>query len=73
MTSARLGTQSFVIPDEPDFARMHRDISVRLRAAMADHGVDAMILLMNDNVVYAPAPAGRCSTPGCHTWNGRSR
>ncbi len=45
--------QSFVIPDEPDFARMHRDISARLRGAMADHGVDALILLMNDNVVYS--------------------
>ena len=45
--------RSFVIPDEPDFARMHRDISGRLHSAMADHGVDAMILLMNDNVVYS--------------------
>ena len=45
--------ESFVIPEEPDFARMHRDISARLRGAMADHGVDAMILLMNDNVVYS--------------------
>src|SRR6185437_1547073 len=45
--------QSFVIPDEPDFARMHRDITARLHDAMAEHGVDALILLMNDNVVYA--------------------
>ncbi|BBX46190.1 Xaa-Pro peptidase family protein [Mycobacterium cookii] len=46
-------TPSFVIPDEPDRARMHRETNARLRAAMADHGVDALILLMNDNVVYA--------------------
>jgi len=49
-----LGSQtSFTIPDEPDWARMHRDIGVRLRSAMAENDVDALILLMNDNVVYA--------------------
>ncbi|MGA8331208.1 MAG: M24 family metallopeptidase, partial [Mycobacterium sp.] len=51
--TAATRSQSFVIPDEPDRARMHRDTSARLHAAMADHGVDALILLMNDNVVYA--------------------
>ncbi|MFZ1162854.1 M24 family metallopeptidase [Mycobacterium sp.] len=51
--TASSAVQSFVIPEEPDFARMHRDTGARLRAAMADHGVDALILLMNDNVVYA--------------------
>ncbi len=51
--TASSGVQSFVIPEEPDCARMHRDISARLRSAMADHGVDALILLMNDNVVYS--------------------
>src|SRR3984957_7766062 len=51
--TASTGVQSFVVPEEPDRARMHRDTSSRLRAAMADHGVDALILLMNDNVVYA--------------------
>src|ERR1700754_3847760 len=45
--------QTFVIPDEPDFARMRRETGARLRSAMADNGVDALILLMNDNVVYA--------------------
>ena len=44
---------TFVIPEEPDWSRMHRDTGARLRSAMADHGVDALILLMNDNVVYA--------------------
>ncbi len=42
-----------VIPEQPDWARMHREIGVRLRSAMADNDVDALILLMNDNVVYA--------------------
>jgi Xaa-Pro aminopeptidase len=51
--TASSSVQSFVIPEEPDRARMHRDTSSRLRAAMADQGVDALILLMNDNVVYA--------------------
>ena len=45
--------QTFVIPEEPDWARMRRETGARLRSAMADHGVDALILLMNDNVVYA--------------------
>jgi Xaa-Pro dipeptidase len=42
-----------VIPDEPDPSRMRRETGARLRSAMSDHGVDALILLMNDNVVYA--------------------
>ncbi|MBW0011828.1 Xaa-Pro peptidase family protein [Mycobacterium sp.] len=41
------------IPDEPDWARMRTDIGARLRAVMADHGVDALILLMNGHVGYA--------------------
>ena len=51
--TASSSVQSLVIPEEPDRARMHRDTSSRLRAAMTDQGVDALILLMNDNVVYA--------------------
>ena len=41
------------IPDEPDWARMRSETGARLRSAMADHGVDALILLMNGHVVYA--------------------
>ncbi len=41
------------IPDEPDFVRMRAETGARLRAAMADHGVDALILLMNGHVGYA--------------------
>src|ERR1700744_3623374 len=45
--------RTFVIPEEPDWARMRREAGARLRSAMIDQGVDALILLMNDNVVYA--------------------
>lgn len=41
------------IPDEPDWARMRAETGARLRAAMADHGVDALILLLNGYVGYA--------------------
>src|ERR1700759_1486916 len=45
--------QTLVIPDDPDWSRMRRETGARLRSAMADNGVDALILLMNDTVVYA--------------------
>lgn len=41
------------IPEEPDWARMRSETGARLRSAMADHGVDALILLMNGYVGYA--------------------
>jgi Xaa-Pro dipeptidase len=41
------------IPDEPDWARMRSEVGARLRAAMAEHGVDALVLLMNGYVGYA--------------------
>jgi Xaa-Pro dipeptidase len=41
------------IPNEPDWARMRSETGARLRAAMAEHGVDALVLLMNGYVVYA--------------------
>ncbi|MBB3748709.1 Xaa-Pro aminopeptidase [Mycolicibacterium sp. BK634] len=43
----------FVIPDEPDRGRMYREVGARIRTAMADSGVDALILLMNGHVSYA--------------------
>ncbi|OBG38848.1 Xaa-Pro peptidase family protein [Mycobacterium sp. E3198] len=43
----------FEIPDEPNWARMRAETGARLRSAMADHGVDALILLMNGYVGYA--------------------
>src|SRR6201994_2402875 len=45
--------QTLVIPDEPDWSRMRRETGALLRSAMADNGVHALILLMNDTVVYA--------------------
>ncbi|CAM4178300.1 Creatinase [Mycobacterium basiliense] len=41
------------IPDAPDLARMRRETGARLRAAMAERAVDAMVLLGNSAVVYA--------------------
>jgi len=41
------------IPDEPDRARMLREVGARLRAEMTGKGVDALVLLGNGNVVYA--------------------
>ncbi|WP_099023784.1 M24 family metallopeptidase [Mycolicibacterium palauense] len=50
---ARTGLTWLDIPAEPDLARMRRETSARLHAAMADQGVDALVLLGNGNVVYA--------------------
>ena len=52
-TSLTAVTSARDIPDLPDRARMYRESGARLRAAMADNGVDALILLGNGNVVYA--------------------
>jgi Xaa-Pro dipeptidase len=41
------------IPDEPDWARMRSEVGARIRSAMAEHGIDALILLMNGYVGYA--------------------
>jgi Xaa-Pro aminopeptidase len=41
------------LPAQPDWARMRRDRSVRLRSMMAEKGVDALVLLGNSNVSYA--------------------
>ena len=53
-TFAHAGTStSLVIPETPDLGRLRREIGARLRSAMADRGVDAMVLLGNNAVVYA--------------------
>jgi Xaa-Pro dipeptidase len=41
------------IPETPDIERMRRETGARLRSAMAERGVDALILLGNNRVVYA--------------------
>ncbi|WP_040801484.1 M24 family metallopeptidase [Nocardia higoensis] len=46
-------SSSYTIPEVPDRARMRRETGARLRAAMAAMGVDALVLLNNNNVVYA--------------------
>lgn len=51
--TAFAGPAAFPIPDVPDRARMRRETGARLRAAMANQGVDALVLLNNSNVVYA--------------------
>jgi Xaa-Pro aminopeptidase len=52
-TFATAGATVLDIPDLPDRARMYRESGARLRAAMADAGVDALVLLGNGSVVYA--------------------
>jgi Xaa-Pro dipeptidase len=52
-TFAAADASALGIPDEPDRARMYRESGARLRSAMADNGIDALILLGNGNVVYA--------------------
>ncbi|MDT5355628.1 MAG: Xaa-Pro dipeptidase, partial [Mycobacterium sp.] len=53
MTPDTASTSAPWIPEVPDLARMYCEVGARLRSAMADHGVDAMILLMNGHVSYA--------------------
>jgi Xaa-Pro aminopeptidase len=45
------------IPAVPDRVRMQRERSRRLRRAMAEQGIDAMVLLGNTNVIYATGAA----------------
>jgi Xaa-Pro aminopeptidase len=47
------GTSAIDIPAEPDRSRMRRETGARLRAAMADRGVGALVLLGNSAVTYA--------------------
>ena len=50
---ARTGYTWLDIPQEPDFDRMRTEVGARLHAAMAEHGVDALVLLGNGSVIYA--------------------
>jgi Xaa-Pro dipeptidase len=52
-TFATAASSAIDIPDLPDLARMYRESGARLRTAMKDNGVDALVLLGNGNVVYA--------------------
>src|SRR3981189_1070302 len=42
------------IPDLPDRGRMYREVRGRLRAAIRERGVDALVVRGSGNVVYAP-------------------
>jgi Xaa-Pro aminopeptidase len=53
MTSIAQADSGLVIPEIPDLVRMRRETGARLRSAMAERGIDAMILLGNNAVVYA--------------------
>ncbi|WP_216899974.1 M24 family metallopeptidase [Nocardia alni] len=46
-------SEKITIPDVPDRARMRRETGRRLRAVMAEQGVDALILLEDQSVMYA--------------------
>jgi Xaa-Pro dipeptidase len=63
-TFARDHLTALGVPDEPDRGRMLREIGARLRTAMADKGVDALILLGNGNVVYATGASWRLLDAG---------
>jgi Xaa-Pro dipeptidase len=41
------------VPTGPDFGRLCQERGSRLRAMMAEHGVDVLVLLLNSNVSYA--------------------
>ncbi|OBI16544.1 peptidase [Mycobacterium sp. E2327] len=53
MTTFAQSGAGLVLPETPDLGRMRRETGARLRAAMAERGVDAMVLLGNNAVVYA--------------------
>ncbi|ORW96622.1 peptidase [Mycobacterium sp. IEC1808] len=53
MTTLAQSDAGLVLPETPDLARMRRETGARLRTAMAERGVDAMVLLGNNAVVYA--------------------
>jgi Xaa-Pro aminopeptidase len=52
-TFAQSASPAIQIPDTPDLARMRRETGARLRSAMTERGVDALILLGNNAVAYA--------------------
>ena len=53
MTTFAQAGAGLVIPETPDLPRLRRETGARLRSAMAERGVDAMVLLGNNAVVYA--------------------
>ena len=52
------------LPVQPDLTRMQRERHERLRAGMADKGLDALVLLANANVSYATGSSWPLSDAG---------
>ena len=52
------------LPSQPDLRRMQRERGTRLRSAMADKGIDALVLLGNSNVSYATGASWPLSDAG---------
>ncbi len=52
------------LPEQPDVARMRRQRGEKLRAGMAEKGIDALVLLANANVSYATAASWPLSDAG---------
>ncbi len=63
-TAPTLPSTALHLPSQPDLPRMRRERSARLRAAMSDKGVDALILLGNANVSYATGASWPLSDAG---------
>ena len=56
--------RSTAITDTPDLVRMRRDCGARVRSAMAEEGVDVLLLLGNSNVAYATGASWRLIDSG---------
>lgn len=63
-TSPATVAGSVEISDVVDRARLRRETGSRLRAAMTDRGVDALVLLGNDAVTYATGSSWRLGDAG---------
>jgi Xaa-Pro aminopeptidase len=55
---------TFELPDRPDLTRLVRQRRERLRGAMAEAGIDVLILLGNSNVTYATGTVWPLSDAG---------
>ena len=53
-----------VVSTDPDRGRMRRDRNTRLQAAMAEQGLDALVLLGNSHVSYATGASWPLADPG---------
>jgi len=63
-TNLAADTSAIEIPAEPDRTRLRRETGARLRAAMAERDVGALILLGNSAVAYATGTSWRLGDAG---------